>query len=122
MRKMKLSTIAEIRIPILLAMAVGETVGLFLCYGHRSFGPFLILSLWAIFLAISLLWIDWIRRRGVPYYNVFSTIMFGFFALGSWVTGEHIFALLFAGMSLLGLISIPRKLFRSVNTEQGGRA
>jgi hypothetical protein len=123
---MKLTPFAKLRITILLAIVIAETVSLYICYGQRFFIPYLILSLGPIFLAIPLLWIGWIRGRGVSYSDIFTTIMAGFIAIGDWQDRAHItsriLAVLFAAFFLLGAISIPRRLFRAVNNTQGGPA
>jgi hypothetical protein len=119
---MKLTSFAKLRITVLLAIAIAETVSLFICYGQRSFYPFLVFSLLAIFLITPLLWIDWIRQHEVPYLDIFTTVTASFCAFTSWVKGAHIFALLFTAWFILGAISIPRRLFRAVSKTQGGRA
>jgi hypothetical protein len=123
---LSLLPITKLRLTILFATAVAETVSLYLCYGQRCFIPFLLFSLWAISLALPLLWIDWIRQRGVSYSDIFPTIMAGFMAIGDWQDGAHItsriLAVLFAALFILGAIFIPLKLFRAVGKTQGGPA
>jgi len=119
---MKMTSSAKLRITVLLAIVSAEAVSLFICYGQRSFYPFLVFSLLAISLMTPLLWIDWIRQNGVPYLDILTTVMAGIFAFTYWVKGAHIFALLFTASFMLGAIFIPIRLFRSVRKTQGGRA
>jgi hypothetical protein len=74
---MKLPCITKIRIPILVALAIGEIVGLFHFYGLPDFVQFVILSLEGIFLTFPLLWADLLLRRGVDGFNIFIALLSG---------------------------------------------
>jgi hypothetical protein len=119
---MKLPTIAEIRIPILIVLAVGEAIGFALLQGHRSFVAFIVLSTLGIPIVVSLLWIDWIRSRGVPYNYVLGTIMSVYWIPVSWVRGLRVLFFILVASFVISVVIILRRLLKRRNVLQGGRA
>jgi hypothetical protein len=77
MRMMKLPPIAKIRIPILLALGVGEIASLLHFYGQPKFFQFAVLSIEGILLTFPLLWFNTLRQRGVDGFNIFIAILLG---------------------------------------------
>lgn len=110
----------------MLALAVGEIIGLLYFYAHRLQQPhgggyfriFILLSLMGIPFMVAGLWLDWIRRRGVTFHRVFFTVALCMFTFTSWSEGKQIYAFVFAGMSLTSCISVVLRLIRRVNDEQ----
>src|SRR6266496_3227381 len=74
-----------------------ETVYLLRFYGYPISAPVIILSLEGLFLAIPLLWINWLRRRGVFFYTLLALGFTGA-AVADWIRSEPISALAFAGV------------------------
>jgi hypothetical protein len=115
---MKLSNADEIRISILLALAVGEVVGFLHFYGQPSFTDFIIVSLSGILLTIPMLWIEWIQRSGISIFSVLASILFcAAFAFG-WNKANLFERLAIAVIPLLIIIRAFRKLNRHIDTDQ----
>jgi hypothetical protein len=123
---MNLPAIAKVRIPILVAIAIAEVVGFAYFSANRLqhpngqtwFSLFVFTSLVGVPLTVPLLWLDWMRRRGVVYYLVFLVVAFSLFAFTSWTRDERIYAFLFGGMSLVGVTKILIRLLRPVTWAQ----
>lgn len=115
---MKLPEVAKLRIPMLLLLAVGETVGLAYFRGHRIFELFAALSTTGILLIVPLLWVDWMQRKGVPYFPFF-VLAFSFDGgMASWHRREMIFLAFWAAMFLSLATLIAVKLARSADQAQ----
>jgi hypothetical protein len=121
---MKLPTIAKIRVPILLVLIVSGTTGFILFQRHPSLSliVFTSLSLLIFPIAVSLLWIDWIRSRGVRFFEILSFILLLYWIPISWVEDHHNICLILIACFSIGGINIFRKLFRKRDVQIGGRA
>jgi hypothetical protein len=119
---MKLSNTDEIRISILMALAIGEVVGLLHFYGQPTFAQLVIHSLAGILLIIPLLWIEYIQRRGISYFSVLFSIGVCTGMTASWNEGsslEHLFVRpLIVGLPILVTTKLLRKLLRPIDTDQ----
>ncbi|MGA7832200.1 MAG: hypothetical protein WCA21_14680 [Terracidiphilus sp.] len=67
---MKLPSIIQIRIPILLALSCGEIASIFILRGHLGFHRFLAASLAVMLLILPLFWIHEFWRRNISYFVV----------------------------------------------------
>jgi hypothetical protein len=67
---MKLPSITKIRIPILLALACGETTLIFHLCGHPGSYGFVAASLAVMLLILPLFWIQELWRRNISYFVV----------------------------------------------------
>jgi len=119
---MKLSNADEIRISILMALAIGEIVGLFHFFGQPTFIAFFIHSLAGILIIIPLLWLEWIQWRGVSYFSVLYAICVCTAMTAGWNEGtpfEHLVARpLIVGLPIMVTIKFLRKLLRPIDTDQ----
>jgi hypothetical protein len=118
---MKLPTIVKIRIPILLALAIGEAVGLLHFYGQPKFFQFIVLSLAGIMLIVPLLWLDFMRRLEVPY-SALILIPAAFLGIASsWKHGDDAFAVMWVVLLLVDITIILNSISKAL-TDHGGRA
>jgi hypothetical protein len=122
MKEMKFSNADEIRISILMALIIGETVGLLHFYGQPTFSQFIILSLAGITLTIPLLWLEWIQRRGVSYFGIFFAI-WCYAAMTAWWNEGGQFERMFDRVLIVGLpiwimVKVLRKLLRPLDLDQ----
>ena len=115
---MKLSNADELRISILLALAIGEVVGFLHFYGKPNFTEFVIVSLAGILLTIPVLWIESIQRRGVSVFSVLASIWFCAAMTAFWKEANLFERLLIAGLPLLTATGFLRKLLRPVDIDQ----
>jgi hypothetical protein len=124
---MKLPSISAMRIPILVALAACEIAGILYFYarlvhhqahGQRYFSEFIALSAMGIVLIVPVLWIDWIRRRGIRYLQVFlvSLCVISFF--DAWNNGQTAYLRIWAGFLFVGVVLMSIKLLRPVGKEQ----
>jgi hypothetical protein len=116
---MKLPPIAKLRIPILLALAVGETFGLIHFYGRHGFSQFAVFSLEGILIIALPLWFSALRKRGVPGFDIIIAVFAGASAIGLsgiafgfWGRREKADALAGAGTVLFIATAILLKLLR----------
>jgi hypothetical protein len=114
---MKLPTLAKLRFPILIVLAICEAIGLRYFYRTAEFRNFAILSLDGLVLTIPLLWIDSLRRRGLSGFNIFIAVLAGInsvvllrSALNYWDRGEKALAVVSAEAALFIAIVILFKL------------
>jgi fumarate reductase subunit C len=119
---MKVSNTDEIRISILMALAISEIVGLLHFYRQPMFAQFVIHSLAGILLIIPLLWIEYIQRRGISYFSVLFSIGVCTGMTASWNEGssiEHLFVRpLIVGLPILVTTKLLRKLLRPIDIDQ----
>jgi hypothetical protein len=127
MRKMKLPSIPAIRIPILVVLAACEIAGIAYfhsrlvhhqSHGQRDFAEFIALSVMGIVLIVPLLWIDWIRRRGIRYFQVFLVSLCVISFLDAWNNGQEAYLRIWAGFLFVGLVLMSIKMLRPVGKEQ----
>jgi hypothetical protein len=118
MKEMQLSNKTEIRISILLALAIAETVGLLHFYGQPTFTLFIASSLMGIILIVPLLWIEWMQRRGISYFHVFIAIGICVLAIRCWNEGGVFYRLAGLGLALLFAIRILRRMLHHVDVDQ----
>jgi len=112
---MNQSTMAVIRVLVLLALAVGEAMGLLHYSAQPMFPEFISLSAWLIFLVVPLLWIGRFWQHGVSYLHVAIVSVFGYWALNGWLGAERMYSLLAAAAFLVGVINVIRKMIRPVD-------
>jgi hypothetical protein len=120
---MRLSSSGGVRVLFLLALAIGEIVGLLHFYRQQTFIPFVVLSMEGILLTLPLLWLTSLRRRGVPGFDIFIGVWSGICAIGlsqlalrTWDRGDKVDALACAGVSLFMAIVILLKLLHPRNS------
>jgi len=129
MRNMKLPSISAsaIRIPILVTLAACEIAGIAYFYlrlahhqahGQRDITGFIALSAMGIVLIVPVLWIDWIRRRGVRYFQVFLISLCVISLFDAWNNGQMAYLRIWAGFLFVGLVLMSIKLLRPVGKEQ----
>ena len=121
---MKLPSIAKIRIPITIAIAIGEIAALIYfyekfmlhpAYGGRALIGFLLLSLMSIGLIVPYLWNDWLQRRGIQYFEVVIVVALGPGSVISFTHGNLFRGILSATISLVCMIAILPRLLRPVS-------
>jgi len=124
-RKMKLPTIAKLRIPILLALVIGEAVGLLYFRGQPTFYRFVVRSVLVFLYIIPALWLDFMRRIKVKYLE-FLLIPMGFSSVAvTWKDGDFVAAVTFGVILIFYIGLFMRRLhiaFRKPRIIQGGRA
>lgn len=114
---MKAPAVAKFRIPILLTLAIAEALGLLHFYGQQGFSQFAVLSLEGMLLTIPLLWVESLRQRGVPSFDILIAILAGIcailqskLALNEWASGEQTRAQAYAMVTLFIILVILLKL------------
>jgi hypothetical protein len=121
----KLTGVAQYRIQIMAAIAIGVIAGLIHFYQqfllHPSYGEtalhgFLTLSFLGIALITPYLWNDWLQQRGIEYFQVFVVVVLGFGAFHWFSRNNPMRAVLDLTIFLLVLIVILAKLLRSTRT------
>jgi hypothetical protein len=120
MRKMKLFSVVQLRVPIMAVVATIAIAGLihfyqqFLLhpsYGGRALTGFLMLSLLGIALIVPYLWSDWLQRRQIKYFEVALVVVLGPAAVLRFNQGKIFQAVLDGTIALVGLLAIlPRLL------------
>jgi hypothetical protein len=116
---MRLPTIAKIRIPILIVLAIGEALGLLHFHGQRGFTQFAAFSLQGIFIITLPMWFNSLRQRGVPGWDIVIATVAGAGAIGGcgialnlWAGGDKADALGSVGVSIFMAATILFKLIR----------
>jgi hypothetical protein len=118
---MKLPSIAIVRVPILLALAIGEAAGLLYFYGHSKFFQLVVLSLTGIMFIVPLLWLEAMRRFKVSY-SMAILIPAAFLGLAnSWKHGDTAYAVLWTFLLLIDIAIILSNISKAL-TDPGGRA
>ena len=124
-REMKLPSIAKIRIPILLVLAVGEIVGLAYFYGQPMFTKFLVLSLAFFMILIPILWFK-LAKCIDGSFLIFILIPMEFISLANSLrdreTGIAIMWAIFLFVSIILVLIRIYIEFRQSRKLQGGRA
>ncbi|MGD0095998.1 MAG: hypothetical protein ABSB60_05850 [Terracidiphilus sp.] len=90
---MKLPPIARLRIPILLALALGEVLGLLHFYGQHGFAKFVVFSLQGVYVVTLPMWFGSLRRRGVPGFDILIAVVAGAAAIGGCGIARNVWAL-----------------------------
>jgi hypothetical protein len=112
---MKLPSLGQLRIPILLSLAVGECLGLIHFYGHRSFAEFVFVS-WSVILFVDfLLSADWSKKRGYSFAGSLISACIVLVALRYWNAGDRISSVLLVSVPVFKASRIGRKLFSPTN-------
>ena len=122
---MTLPTVAKLRIPITLAIAIGEVVGILYFYRQPKFFQFVVLSLLGIMLATPLLWLDFMQRIKVKYFEFFWIPLCFTWTANTWKDGNRGFAIAWAILLLVGVTIVLIRIyvtFRPTKQFQGGRA
>jgi hypothetical protein len=118
---MKSDSVAKLRIPILLALAVAEALGLFYFHGQPWFNMFFVLSTVALMLLVPLLWLEVLRRYNVRYAR---TVLFPAAFLGltnSWRQHDPVMGWLWGIIFAINITVIFQDISKAI-ANQGGRA
>jgi hypothetical protein len=109
---MKLASITKIRIPILLALIVGEIVGLVHFYRTPNFVLFALITLFGTALTASYLWIEWFVEQRINKQNLMFFYPFWvMFGIHEFVRGEVFMIILWI---ILFLIVISQVIIRLI--------
>ncbi len=122
---MKPPSIARVRIPILVALAIGETIGLIHYFGRWNFTQFLAMSSFLAFLIVPLLWLEFIRQIKASFPIFFLTPLTFISLANSWRGGHTGFTITWAIFFLLVITLVLIRIyieFRKGKHPQGGRA
>jgi hypothetical protein len=119
-------TVDKLRIPIVIAIVIGEIAGLTYFYEHfllspsngrRALSGFLMLSLMGTALIVAYLWSDWLLRRHIKYFEVALVVILGPSAVQRFSRGKPFQGILDGVICLIGLIAILPRLFRPAGTD-----
>jgi len=115
---MNMPAIAKVRIPILVALAVSESVGIVHFYGQPRFERLVAISLAGILLIMPLLWIDWLKRRGVTYFPFFMLALAFLSVANAWLDHELALVSIWGFLLLSFVVLILVKIARPANLAQ----
>jgi hypothetical protein len=122
---MKLPAIERIRIPILLAIVIGEAIGLLYFYGQPALLRFVFRSILAFLILVPALWPDFMRRFKATYYE-FLLIPMGLSAISSlWKDRDFGAAVTFGAVLVICIALFMRRVYiasRKERATQGGPA
>jgi hypothetical protein len=119
--------ISQLRIRILIALAIGEIAGVAYfswraqlnpLHGGAALSGFLKLSLMSIALVASYLWQDWFSRRGIRYFEVCAVIVLGAASIVRPRQMQAWQVVLNACLAALFLIAMLPRLFRPASAEK----
>jgi len=108
-------SVAQFRVPIIVAIAIGEIAGLAYFYQksllHPSYGTraligFLMLSLMGIALIVPYLWSDWLLRHQINYFEIAAVVILGPSAIREFNMGSIFKGALDAVICLIFLIAM----------------
>jgi hypothetical protein len=118
---MKSDSVAKLRIPILLALAVAEALGLFYYHGQPWFNMFFVLSTVALMLLVPLLWLEVLRRYNVRYSRMvlFPAAFLGLY--NAWKSHESVMGWLWVIIAVANIAVISHNISKAI-ANQGGRA
>jgi len=122
---MKLPTVVQVRVPILLTMAVSVIFGLFYFYGQPKFFQFAISALVIILLIAPLLWLDALRRVDVTLRQIIVIPLTSSWLASTLHRGEKVLSAIWGILLLVGVISILIRIFIHFQKQhqiEGGRA
>jgi hypothetical protein len=109
---MKLSLVAKLRIPVLLALVIGEIAGLTLFFATPNFLSFLFLSIIGTVSTACLFWAEWSDNRGLSQYDLSFLAMMTAVVIDSWNDNSRVLALVIAAILLLVNIPTFVRVFR----------
>jgi hypothetical protein len=101
---MKLTTVAKVRIKVMLALAICEAIGIFYFYARPSLVEFAFLSLLVVSFITGLLWANWKRRPGIVAVGTLIWPCFCLMGLRCWSVGDHVSGMALAGIPLLSVL------------------
>jgi len=116
---MKLPPFAKFRIPILIALAIGEAFGLLHFHGQRGFNQFAVFSLQGVFVIALPMWFNSLRQRGVPGFDIVIATVAGALVIGEcgialnlWERADKAGTFASVGLSIFITATILFKLIR----------
>jgi len=110
---MSLPSTEKIRVPIIIALLAGETVGLIYFFGHPEFIRFFLWSLIGICSAVKLLSRDWTKDAGSFFLEIVYSIGPGLLALRYWNVGDRLSSFILASIFAVGALTLFRGAVRS---------
>jgi hypothetical protein len=97
------------RVWILLALAMVEAFGLVLLRGRAFYFPFAVFSLWAVLLAVPILWIEALWRHGISFIEIAFISGFGLKAIQCFKQSDMLYGYAFAAISIFLAIRTANK-------------
>jgi hypothetical protein len=121
------TSISQLRVPILAALATVEIAGVAYFYRRAVLDPhhsgsaltgFLKFSLMSIALIVPYLWQDWLKSRGIRYFEVFAFVVFGISSIIQYSHVQLWRTILSASLATLILVALLPRLLRPVGAER----
>jgi hypothetical protein len=115
---MKPAVHAFARVWILLALAMVEALGLVLLRGQAFYFPFAVFSLWAVLLAVPILWIEALWRHGISFIEIAFISGFGLKAIQCFRDSDMLYGYAFAAISIFLAIRTANKFGEPTTAEE----
>ena len=115
---MKLAAHAFARVWILLALAVVEAFGLVSLRGQAFYFPFAVFSLWAVLLAVPILWIEALWRHGISFIEIAFISGFGLKAIQCFKQSDMFYGYAFAAICIFLTIRTANKFGEPTTPEE----